>query len=164
MINLNKVITLTGHKNCGKYNVAMDLAENSDVAFIKPYTDREIPLDDIPEEYGDFHYVSKDTLDLMIEDDEVLSSTMIDGNRYVFFKFQLTAQYNVLIADDYGVVDIKSNWGDVYSVKVYSDKQIDSDRVGVYLYDHEFDEIFHYGLDDVDELEWRIGSDECTDK
>ena len=161
---MNKVITLTGYKNCGKYNLAMDLANNSDVAFIKPYTDREIPLDSIPEEFGDYHYVSKDTLDMMMEDDEVLSSTIIDGNRYVFFKFQLTASYNVLIADDYAVVDIRSNWKNTYSIKVYGKNQRDSDRVGVYLYDHEFDEIFHYGSDDYDELEWRIGADECTDK
>ena len=161
---MNKVITLTGYKNCGKYNLAMDLANNSDVAFIKPYTDREIPLEEIPEEFGEFHYVSKDTLDLMMEEDEVLSSTLIDGNRYVFFKFQLTAPYNVLIADDYAVVDIRSNWKNTLSIKVYGKNQEKSDRVGVYLYDHEFDEIFHYGSDDVDELEWRIGSDECTDR
>ena len=161
---MNKIVTLTGYKNCGKYNLAMDLANNSDVAFIKPYTDREIPLDEIPEEYGEFHYVSKDTLDIMMEDDEVISSTTINGNRYVFFKFQLTAPYNVLIADDYAVVDIRSNWKNTYSIKVYGDNQKDSDRVGVYLYDHEFDEIFHYGSDDVDSLEWRIGSDEYTDR
>ena len=161
---MNKVITITGYRNCGKYNLAMDLAKNSDIEFIKPYTDREIPLDELPEKFGDFHYVSKDTLDMMMEDDEVLSSTIIDGNRYVFFKFQLTAPYNVLIADDYAVVDIKSKWKNTYSIKVYSKNQIDSDRVGVYLYDHEFDEIFHYGSDDVDSLEWRIGSDEYTDR
>ena len=161
---MNKIVTLTGYKNCGKYNLAMDLANNSDVAFIKPYTDREILLDEIPEEYGEFHYVSKDTLDIMMEDDEVISSTTINGNRYVFFKFQLTAPYNVLIADDYAVVDIRSNWKNTYSIKVYGDNQKDSDRVGVYLYDHEFDEIFHYGSDDVDSLEWRIGSDEYTDR
>ena len=77
-----------------KYNLAMDLAKNSDIEFIKPYTDREIPLDELPEKFGDFHYVSKDTLDMMIEDDEVLSSTLINGDRYVFFKFQLVAPYN----------------------------------------------------------------------
>ena len=77
---MNKVLTLTGYKNCGKYNLAMDLAKNSDIEFIKPYTDKEIPLDDLPEKFGDFHYVSKDTLDMMIEDDEVLSSTMINGD------------------------------------------------------------------------------------
>ena len=161
---MNKVITLTGYKNCGKYNLAMDLAKNSDIEFIKPYTDREIPLDELPEKFGDFHYVSKDTLDMMIEDDEVLSSTLINGDRYVFFKFQLVAPYNVLIADDYAVVDIRSNWSNTYSIKVYGKNQRDSDRVGVYLYDHEFDEIFHYGSDDYDALEWRIGADECTDK
>ena len=153
---MNKVITITGHKNCGKVRLAERLAKNSDVEFIRPYTDMEIQLSEIAEKFGEYHYVSSDTLDLMMEDDEVLSETVIDGVRFVFFKFQLTAPYNVLIADDYAVVDIRDKWKNTYSIKVWSDKQEDSDRVGVYLYNHEFDTVFHYGDDDPDELEVRL--------
>lgn len=151
--NMNKIISLTGHKNCGKVRLAYDLAKNSAVEYITPFTDKPVPLEDIDD---DLHYVSKDTLDLMIESEEVLSETMIDGYRYVFFKSQLTSAYNVLILDDYALADVKTKWKNLYSIKVYGENQIDSDRVGVYLYDHEFDEIFHYGVDDIYELEGRI--------
>ena len=155
---MKKIITLTGHKHCGKYLVACKLADNSDVAFIKPYTDKETSPSD--GEDFDFHYVSKDTLDDLIERETVLSSTTINGNRYVFFECQLEKPYNVLIADDYAVVDIQDKFKqNVYSIKVWNEMQVESERVGKYLYNHEFDEVFHYGVDDIDELIWRIEYD-----
>lgn len=150
---MKKIVTITGHKNSGKVNVASKLCENSEVYFIKPYTDSEIVT-------GDFHFVSKNELDQKIKDDELLSCTTINGHRYCFFKSQLQVGFNVMIVDDYALVDVQNRWGgEIYSIKVWNDNQEDSDRVGVYLYNHEFDEVFHYGVDDIEDLEWRIGYD-----
>ena len=155
---MKKIVTITGHRNSGKVNLASKLSENSEVYFIKPYTDSDIVT-------GDFNYVSKSKLDQMIKDEELLSCTRINEHRYCFFKSQLQNGYNIMIVDDYALVDVRSRWnGSIYSIKVWNENQDDSDRVGVYLYDHEFDEVFKYGLDDVDELEWRIGSNECQDR
>ena len=155
-ITLNKIITLTGHKNCGKELIARRLAYNSDIQYVRPYTDKKVTIRADEYDLGDLNYVSKKKLDEMIEEEEVLSITTINGTRYVFFKSQLTEAYNVLIADDYAVMDIKGKWKNIYTVKVYGHMQSDSDRVGEYLYDHEFDEVFNYDEDDLEMLEVRI--------
>lgn len=154
-----RIISLTGVGN-RTYWVAFKLGNNSDVAFIQPYTDK-VKLNSAEIEAG-YHQVTKDTLDLLIESEEVLSSTMINGNRYVFFKFQLSEAYNVMIVDDYALVDLQSNYdGELYTVKVVTDENLKSQRIGVYLYDHEFDEVFDPKNDDYDEFEWRI---QCLDQ
>lgn len=152
-----RIVTLTGAKNSGTDKIASLLSENSDVGYIRPYTDKNIPFGEIAELYGDYHHVAPEVLDQMIEDEEVLSINYVNGTRYVFFKFQLEYDYNILIADDYTVVNIKTNYDDVYSVMVHSKDEKPSNRVGVYLYEHEFDEVFNYDTDDIDSLEWRIG-------
>lgn len=145
-----KIITLTGEINSGKYNVALDLAKNSNVSFIHPFTDNESAFEE-------YHIVSKDALDIMIEEEEVLTETIVKGYRYVFFKSQLVTGYNVLIVDDYSLVNLREHWkGKLYSIKVISEHQRESTRIGVYLYNHEFNEVYNYGKDDFDELEWRI--------
>ena len=153
---MNKIITLTGHKNCGKELLARRLAYNSDIQYVRPYTDKKVTIRAEASELGDLNYVTPRKLDEMIENEEVLSITQIGDVRYVFFKSQLTEAYNVLIADDYAVMDIRNNWGNTYSIKVYGHMQNDSDRVGEYLYDHEFDETFNYDEDDYSMLEVRI--------
>lgn len=158
------VVTLTGHKHSGKDYVAERLAMNSAVKYIKPYTDkgnRHLRENEIPEEYGGYHFVTKEELDLMIQTEKVISITTIEHkgelHRYVFFESQLTAPYNVLIVDDYALVDFRSNWkGKLFTIRVKSKNQIESDRVGEYFYEHEFDEVFNYGIDDFDELEAKI--------
>lgn len=93
----------------------------------------------------------------MIQNEELLSLTRVNSNRYAFFKNQLTASYNVLILDDYALVDVKDKWdGKIYTIKLKSKNQIESDRIGEYYYDHEFDEVFNTDDDDYDELESRI--------
>jgi hypothetical protein len=151
---MKKIITLTGHKDCKKDLLAEDLAKNSAVGVIPPYTDKKLPISLTM----DYIEVSKEKLDELIEKNEVLSETMIDGNRYVYFTSQLEYDYNILIVDDYALVDVKEHYPDkeIYLIKVYHENQKDSDRVGVYMYDHEFDKVFHYGTDDFGELEWEI--------
>ena len=152
---MNNIVSLTGHKNSGKVSVGLDLAKNSAVEFVKAYTDR--PSNDMWIDC--YHFVSPEKLDALIEERDVLYKSMVDGHRYVFFKDQLTAPYNVLILDDYGVADLQGKYSNYfYSVKVVSKNQKDSDRVGVYLYNHEFDEVFDYDTDEIEDLEARIES------
>lgn len=153
-----KIITLTGAKNTNKELLAYKLSQNSDVGYIKPYTDREIPEDAEECDVNNYNYVSKDRLDEMIEEDEVLCKTLVNGDRFVFFKSQLEHSYNVMIVDDYTLVDLQSNWKkELYSIKVKSNGEKPSNRIGTYLYDHEFDTVYNTDSDDYDELEWRIG-------
>ena len=152
------IITLTGHKNCGKDNIAYKLSKNSGVSYIHPYTDRPVPEYMEAEELdADYNFVSSEKLDKMMDHLDVVSVTLINGHRYVFFERQLTAPYNVMIVDDYALADIKDQWsGRLYSVRVKSKNEVESNRIGEYFYEHEFDEVFNYDSDDVDELEARI--------
>ena len=152
---MNNIISLTGAKDSGQLKLAFDLAQNSAVGFVKPYTDR--PYNSV---WSDcYNFVSDEVLDTMIEEKEVLYQSNLNGHRYVFFKDQLTETYNVLILDDYGVAELSTRYSnDLYSIKVVSADEKDSSRVGVYLYNHEFDKVFDYDNDDVGELEWEIES------
>ena len=157
---MKKIVTLTGHKDCGKVKIAEELSKNSDVYYLKPYTDRPVPNGVYEEMIGDYHFIDKEELDQMIKDDKLLSCTTLNGHRYCFFESQLEEGYNIMIVDDYALVDVQNRYnGELYSVKVFSDKQTESDRVGVYVYNHEFDEVFNYDTGDISELEWRIGYD-----
>lgn len=155
-VRILNIVTLTGHKHSGKSIIANRLSENSAVEYVKPYTDALYN-----ETWSDsFHYVSSERLDELIEKYTVLYESSINGHRYVFFKEQLKEAYNVMILDDYGVANIKSNYDyDVYSIKVHSSNEKPSERVGVYLYNHEFDYIFDYDNDDYYDLEARIEYD-----
>ena len=157
MKNLKKIITISGHKNTYKTTIANELAKNTKIEYVRPYTDWEIPVDKIPEKsIGDFHFVLPSTLDKMIEEEEVLSLREIKGHRYVFFKFQMTGDYNVLIVDDFQIVDLSLKWdGDMYKVFAESPIQKKSDRVGKLPRDR-FDCTFDFTADSINELEQRI--------
>ena len=153
---MNNIISLTGAKQSGKVELGFKLAENSAVQFVKAYTDRksnQLIWEDC------YIFVSSEKLDELLVEREVLHITNIQGNRYVFFKDQLTASYNILIVDDYGVVDLRDKYtNNLYSIKVVSKNQKPSNRVDVYLYNHEFDKVFDVDNDKVEELEWEIES------
>lgn len=151
-----KIVTITGHKNTKKDYIASKLAENSDVEFIKPYVDVELPKGIEPEEFGEYHIVLPAVMDDMIRDEKVICITEIENRRYVFFDFQLTADYNILIVDDYGMMLIKEKYDDVYSILLKSKNQRPSKRVLEFLTPTEFDEVFDVDNDDIDELEVRI--------
>lgn len=153
---MNKIVTITGHKNCKKELVVDDLIKNDGVGYIKPYTDWEI-APNLDESYIDmYNHVSSERLDKMIEKQDVLYSTTINGHRFFIFGIQMKNKVNVLYADDYGVIQIKDNWDNVFTVRIVSDKEIKSDRVGEYLFDHEFDCIFDYDKDNIEDLEEMI--------
>ena len=149
-----KIVSLTG-VGTGVNYVAEKLAENSDVVYLKPYTDK--PKLSSAENLMDYHQISKDEMDIMIQNESVLCMTKINGHRWVYFEFQLKEAYNILITDDYSLVDLRDNYGgDLYTVKVATEENLKSKRIGVYLYNHEFDEVFDYKTDDIDELGARI--------
>lgn len=150
---MNNIISLTGNKSSGKLELGLKLAENTAIGFVKPYTDR--PSDDLWIDC--YNFVSSEKLDGLIEEREVLHQTKIGKWRYVFFTDQLVNPYNIMILDDYGVVDVNSKYKkNMYTIKVTSKHEKPSERVGVYLYDHEFDEVFEFDTGALEELEWRI--------
>lgn len=144
------IVSITGHPKSGHIELAYKLSNNTDVGLVYPFTDN---LADI---YQEYHQVEKDTLDELINTREVLSITTINGYRYVFFKEQLVSDYNVLILDDYALADLKTKYKRLYSIKCWRHGQGDNDRVGVYLYNHEFSKVFEYDSEDVEDLEWEI--------
>lgn len=159
---MKKIVTITGHKNTKKDFIAEKLAMNDDIEFVHPYTARELPQGIEPADMGEYHIVLPTVLDKMIEEENVLSITEINGHKYVYFEFQFKEPISVVIADDYAVIDIKKNWthfngGDVFTIRAVSDNEEQSDRVGEYLYKHEFDVVFDWNKDDFDVLNDLIG-------
>ena len=148
---MKNIITITGAKHTGKMVLASKLSENSDCIWVKPYTDNQRAYPDC------YHPLIKEDLDKMIEDEKPVFTTIIRGFRYVVFPSQLNAEYNILIVDDYALIDVKEAWNEhIITIKVHSDREEPSLRSGVYLFDHEFDEVYNVDTDDFDELVWRI--------
>ena len=144
------IIAIVGHPYSGHITLAYKLSNNSAVSIVYPYTDCPKTI------YEEYNQVTPDVLDDMLESKTILSNTVIDGYRFVFFKEQLKDAYNVLILDDYALADMRGKYDRIYSIKCWSKCQGDSDRVGVYLFNHEFDEVYEYDNDDIDELICRI--------
>lgn len=149
-----KIIALSGHKYCGKVSVAIELAKNSDIEFIHPVTDKQ--TENHSDYYGDeYTHISKEKMNELVNSGKLLSMTVVGGYRYCFFDFQLKSEYSVMIVDDDALMQIIENFdGKLFTVRVYSDNEVKTDRVGNYT---KYDETFHYKVDDVSELEWRIG-------
>lgn len=156
---MKTIVTITGHKYTKKDFVAKRLGSKKNAQFIYPYCETELPPSAIAMGNGlseilMLNYVLPSELDEMIERENVLSVTVINGKRYVFFEFQMTADYNVLIADDYAVNDIMSNWvGNIVTIRLESAKEEESDRVGEYFFKEEFDVLFNVDGDDFAKLE-----------
>lgn len=149
---MRKIITVTGHKNCGKDIIAQRLSKYENVTYIRPYTDRELPQNAEPIDLEKYHYVLPTVMEDLLRDEKVLAKTEVNGHLYVFFEFQIMEGYNVLIADDYAVIHIKDNFDDVVTVRVVSEKETESDRVGEYLFAHEFDYFIDYDRYDLNDL------------
>ena len=151
-----KIVTITGHKHTKKDYVAMKLAENSDVEFIQPYVDVELPKGVEPDEFDGYHIVLPAVMDDMIRDEEVISITEINGRRYVFFEFQITADYIVVIVDDFGLKAIKDKYKNVFTVLLKSKNQEPSERVLEFLKPSDFDVVFDVDTEDISDLEDKI--------
>lgn len=161
MENMKKIVTITGHKHTKKGIIATELARNSDVEYVRPYTARSLPKDIEPSILeAEYNVVLPSVLDDMMKKEKVLAVTEIGKHKYVYFEFQFRKPYSVIIADDYAVVNIKSNWdGKIFTIRAVSDKEEPSERVDEFLYKHEFDTIFDYERDDIYELEHLIGEE-----
>ena len=154
---MKKIVAIVGHKHTKKDWIASKLAENSDVQNIRPYVGLELPKGVEPDEFGDYHIVLPQVHYDMLNTEDVLYNVEINSRNYTYFRFQMTAPYNVLITDDYGVMALKDNWdGELYTIYVTSKNQKPSKRVGEYLTPSEFDEVFDVDTGDIDELEARI--------
>ena len=152
----NKIITITGHKNCRKEFLVADLSKEDGVQYVKPYTNREV-LPYLDETYKDmWNCIPTDELSDKAMFEKVLAKTEINGHLYMFFDSQMTAPVNIVFADDYAVASIKENWDNVVTVRVVADDEIQSDRVGEYLYQHEFDYVFDYDKDNYQELKEKL--------
>lgn len=151
-MKMNKVVTITGHKNCGKEFVVLDLIKNDGVEFVKPYTDRELPPNAEDIHIESFNYVLPTVMDDMLRDEEALFETTINGHRYAVFSFQMIHPVNIIFADDYEVVSAKEHYPNVYTVRIVSENETQSDRVGEYLYQHEFDFVLDYDKEPVEIL------------
>ena len=145
--------------------IATKLAENSDVNYIKPYMGLELPNGYEFSDLEDVHIVLPSVLEDMKREEKVLSLTTIEDKEYVFFDFQMLAQYNVIIVDDEGLKSLRENWdGNIFSIFVKSSNQKPSKRVGTIFAEHDFDMVFNVDLDDIDELEARLSWMENLDQ
>ena len=134
----------------------MKLASNSDVVYVKPYTDAPVPIN--LEEYQQDEYIHLNVKQLAdkMEREPVACTCDIGDNRYVFFQNQFSNGYVVLLVDDECLKTLKDKYGsDVVSVRVKSYSEEPSNRSGN-LRDDYFDVVWHYDEDDYDTLEAEI--------
>lgn len=150
-----KIIAISGGIDTCKDKLAYRLAENSDVVYIKPYTDREVPINLEVYEQDDLIHLSSEKLSRKMEREIPLTMETVNGNRYVFFKNQCTADFCVMILDDAGIFNLKKNWsGEIITVRVHSKNERSSSRV--LMKDSEYDFVFDWDKDDYHDLETAI--------
>ena len=147
-----KIVTISGGKFTKKDWLAHRLAENSDVVYVRPYTDKKIPIYD--EE--DYIYLNEKQLSAkMNQENPLVVFTTARGNRYIFFENQLRTEFCVLILDDAGVHAVKKEFGNnVITIRVHSRNEKPSDRV--LMKDSEYDIVFNVDTDDYFDLENKI--------
>lgn len=124
---MKRIIALLGFKNSGKTILAGKWSTNNNVSFITPIKN---PL---------------------IKREDYLASTVVNGDVYAFYEAQLVNDFNVLIADDYILSELLTNYPHTYGVWVDNPKAEASERVNVMYSKQDFNYIFNYGLDDPDE-------------
>lgn len=148
-----KLILISGAKNSKKDLLAHRLANNSDCIWIKPYSDRSVPVNADPDD----RFIKLN--DIQLEDKMMkeipLTETVVSGNRYVFFENQLKGDYCVIVGDDRIVFNLLNNYsGDIVTIKCHSNSEKPSSRF--LMPDEEFDFVFNYDTDDYDTLEAMI--------
>ena len=144
-----KLIIISGAKNSKKDLLAMILSNRSDCIWIKPYSNRKDPVNADP--HNDYISLNDRQLNDKIAKEVPLAETIINSNRFVFFENQLKKDYTIIIGDDNIVFGAKNNWkGEIITVRCHSKHEVESPR---FLFkDDEFDYVFNYGDDDIDEL------------
>ena len=154
-----KIIALNNARNGKADAVAMKLASNSDVVYVRPYTDKRVPVNQEDWEQDDYIHLNAKQLSDKMDKEDVAVSCKVGNNHYVYFHNQFSSGFVVLILDDECLKTIKKDYGDdVVAVRVKSNSEELSSRSGN-LRDGFFDIIFDYDVEDIDELEWRISYD-----
>lgn len=144
-----KLIVISGAKNSKKDLLAMSLANNPDVVWIKPYSNRKIPVNADP--HDDFIALNDRQLNVKLSREVPLAETIVKGNRYIFFENQLKGEYAIIVGDDKVVYNIENNWdGDVISIRCHSRLEKSSSRF--LMADEEFDYVFNWENDDLDKF------------
>ena len=149
-VNKLKLIVISGAKNSKKDLLAHRLASNSDCIWIKPYSDRTMPINADPTD--SFIRLNTRQLNDKMMREVPLAETVVKGNRYVFFENQLKGAYCVIVGDDRIVFNLKNNYeSELVTIRCHSDTEKSSPRF--LLGDEEFDYVFNYDHDDYDTLE-----------
>ena len=133
----------------------MDLASNSDCRWVKPYTTKEVPVNQENWEMDEYIHLNEKQLAHKMERDNVLISVDVNGSQYVFFEYQMNSEYVVILGDDRVVSYLKENWKDkLITVRCHSNKEEYSERN--LLRDSEFDIVYNYDDGDYDDFEAQI--------
>ena len=144
-----KLIVISGARNSKKDLLAMRLSSSLDCVWIKPYSNRKVPINSDP--VTDFIPLNDNQLNDKLEREESLAETIAKGNRYIYFINQLKGDYSIITGDDSIMLSATHNWnGDITTIKCHSDKEMPSVRC--LMSDNEFDVTFHYEDDDFEEL------------
>ena len=141
-----KLVTITGKPNTGKDWLARKLGGNSDVLYIRPYSDRKIPKNIEPWEFDDSSiHLSEYKLSKKMEREVPLAIRTIGDTRYVFFRNQLRADYVVIVVDEATLDHLRKNYDcEIYSIYVTHDTCPNSD---------DYDVVYNPKTDDYDTLE-----------
>lgn len=154
-----KIVALNCAKNGKADEVAIKLASNSDAVYVRPYTDRDVPVNQEDWNQDDYIHLNSKQLSDKMERENVAVSCKVGDNHYVYFHNQFASGFVVLILDDACIKVMKDMYQeDLVSVRVKSSSEELSERSGN-LRDGFFDVIFDYDTEDIDDLEWRISYD-----
>ena len=154
-----RIIALNCAKNGKADVVAMRLASNSDVVYVKPYTTKPVPINNEVWDNDDYVHLNDKQLADKMEKEIVAVSCEVGKYKYVYFQNQFSSGFVVLLLDDNCLKIMKEKYGDdLISVRVKSNSEQLSERSGN-LRDGFYDIVFDYDYEDIDDLEWRISYD-----
>ena len=143
------LIIVTGEPNSGKDKVASKLGMNADVKYIRPYSDKKIPVNIEPQDFPtEYTYLSEYKLSKKMEHEIPLFTREIGVNRYVVFENQLNADYVVLILDPETLHELQKTYtGRIFSIYC-TQNTCDNPQ--------DYDVVFNPRVDDIDFLEVKL--------
>lgn len=149
------LIAISGAKNSKKNLLAMKLAGNSDCKWVRPYTNKQVPVNQKDWEMDEYIHLNDKQLEHKKSRDKVLLTIDINGSEYVYFEYQMNSEYVVIVGDDRVISYFKDNWdGKLITVKCHSNSEKYSERN--LLNDSEFDIVYNYDTGDYDDFEAKI--------
>ena len=144
-----KIIAVTGEKNSNKEWLARKLAENSDVIFIRPYTDKPTLVNQEPYEMDEYIHLTDSQLSYRMDREPLLICKRINGHRYAYFKTQLRADYCVIIVTADMIPPLKKEYGfELFTIYCHTGQGCDDPT--------KYDYVFNSKEDSYDNLEERV--------